>query len=303
MSSRTDQQLEFLAVGSWFVYPKEGLTLSRVPSSREDLFADQNIDPRSKRLLTKFLRFVSDYENQEETWKQHEEMPFHDFLSNHFKLPAMVQAPFSALILSPYPPSKTTTAYALPRIARHLRSMGLFGPGFGAVVPKWGGLAEVAQVGCRGGAVGGAIYMLGTGLGEVSSEASSDSTKSAANASLLSQYKLTNDNSIKTRWTVGSEEALPRAHTDCSSTPTSRSISVISSPLKALFPALGEGSPPPAVAVVVFPSSSFTVEGPSSEELPPVNLFVHSSDTGECPTGQCKSPLFLFQSLSLFPLS
>jgi len=39
--------------------------------------------------------------------------------------------------------------------------MGMFGPGFGSVIPKWGGLSEVAQVACRAGAVGGAVYVLG----------------------------------------------------------------------------------------------------------------------------------------------
>jgi len=301
VSSRVDQQLEFLAVGSWFVYSKDDPALSRVPSTREDIFSDQNIDPRSKRSLMKFLRFVGDYENQEDVWKEHAQMPFHDFLSTHFKLPAMVQAPFSALILSPYPPSKTTTAYALARISRHLRSMGLFGPGFAAVVPKWGGLAEVAQVGCRGGAVGGAVYMLGTGVdGIVDNGAADDDDDDDAT---VTQYKLTNNNSVKTRWTAGSEDALPHTPRDTSAIPTSRSISIISSPLKSLFPPLGEGSPPSAVAVVVFPSSSLSLEGEHSEaEVPPVNLFIHSSETGECPTGQSKS-LIVFFPLTTFYIS
>lgn len=282
VSSRVDQQLEFLAVGSWFVYSKDDSTLSRVPSTREDIFSDRNIDPRSKRSLMKFLRFVGDYENQEDVWKEHAQMPFHDFLSTYFKLPAMVQGPFSALILSPYPPSKTTTAYALARISRHLRSMGLFGPGFAAVVPKWGGLAEVAQVGCRGGAVGGATYMLGTGVDATVDNEADDAT--------VKQYKLTNNNSVKTIWTAGSGDALPNTSKDTSASaiPTSRSISIISSPLKSLFPPLGEGSPPSAVAVVVFPSSSLSLGEHSVAELPPVNLFIHSSETGECPAGQSK---------------
>ena len=69
-----------------------------------------------------------------------------------------------ALALSSAHPSQTATEYALPRIARHLRSIGVFGPGFGAVIPKWGGLSEVSQVSCRACAVGGGVYVLGKGV-------------------------------------------------------------------------------------------------------------------------------------------
>jgi RAB protein geranylgeranyltransferase component A len=299
VSSRSDQQLEFLAVGSWFVYTagQNGTlaSLARVPGSREDLFADQSIEPRAKRSLMKFLRFVGDFENQSD-WQEQADTPFHSFLSSRFGLPPAVQAPFAALTLSPNPPDATTVAFALPRVARHLRSMGLFGPGFGAVVPKWGGLAEIAQVGCRAGAVGGAVYVLGTGLATDTSEQGlvTKTSDGEGEASHLgqTQLNLTNGDVVKTKWLAGSLAALPQSATSAipSSTLTvSRCIAIVSSPLKSLFPAMAEGAPQPAVAVVVFPSSSLEAELDS----PPIHLFVHSSETGECPPGQCKLPSFL----------
>lgn len=243
----------------------------------------------------KFLRFIADFENQEDTWKDQGETAFHDFLSSRFGLPAAVQAPFQALTLSPHSPSKTTTSYALPRIARHLRSIGLFGPGFGAVIPKWGGLAEIAQVGCRAGAVGGATYMLGTGLERTDLQHEEDAAgEGSLPGSSVGQLKitLTTGDKVTTKWLASSSRDAGSSATNAvtaSSVTTSRCISIISSPLKALFPPLAEGAPQPAVAVVVFPSATLDSGNALQEEQPPVHLFVHSSETGECPAGQCKS--------------
>jgi hypothetical protein len=296
VSSRSDQQLEFLAVGSWFVFTPghDGTTasLARVPSSREDLFADASVDIRAKRSLMKFLRFVNDFENQTD-WQDQKDVPFHRFLQTTFNLPTTAQGPFHALTLSPHPPNKTTTAFALPRIARHLRSIGLFGPGFGAVVPKWGGLAEIAQVGCRQGAVGGAVYVLGTGIEKREDETLESATGGAVERSSsppLRTMTLSNGDKVKTRWLAGTVSTVPIAafHGDLFSMEpitVSRSIAVISSPLRTFFPALIDGAPQPAVAVVVFPAGSLP---DMDEDTPPVHLQIHSSETGECPVGQCK---------------
>ena len=280
-------------------------SLARVPGSREDLFADQSIEPRAKRSLMKFLRFVGDFENQSD-WQDQAEVPFHSFLSSRFSLPPAVQAPFAALTLSPLPPSATTVAFALPRVARHLRSMGLFGPGFGAVVPKWGGLAEIAQVGCRAGAVGGAVYVLGTGLASGTSQLGAETAISAedeVSPSTQKKLNLTNGDKVKTKWLAGSLAALaPPAFSPTSSSTlkVSRCIAIISSPLKSLFPAMAEGAPQPAVAVVVLPSAGTHSAPEAQVDSPPIHLFVHSSETGECPIGQCK--LLLPYSSILFHL-
>ena len=288
MSSRVYRQLEFLAVGSWWVYTAstedetstasssslQSGALFKVPNGREDVFQDGRLDFKAKRALMKFLRFITEYEEQSEAWDAHRQQPFPEFLTEQFKLPATLQGPLLALALSPTSSAKTTTEYALPRIARHLRSIGVFGAGFGAVIPKWGGLSEISQVSCRACAVGGGVYVLGKGL----SPASAQSPETTDNGTKL---RLKDNEAITAKWIVGGSVSTAVEDT------YSQSTSIVSSPLTPLFPSLGEGAPPPASAVVVFPSGSLSLEG-ESEKLPSIYIFVHSSDTGECPAGQSK---------------
>ncbi|OJD35310.1 rab geranylgeranyl transferase escort protein [Diplodia corticola] len=311
VSSKVYRQVEFLAVGSWWVYssdtesPAESLDaseegpqsagrLTKVPGGREDIFSDETIDFKAKRLLMKFLRFVGDYEGQEDVWLDYRAVSFADFLSDHFKIPKDMHGPLLALTLSLETPEKTTTEYALPRIANHLRSIGVFGPGFACVIPKWGGLAEISQVACRAQAVGGGIYVLGQGVTNVNTDVdtSPEATDDVSQARVSAQ--LTEGDNISTRWIAGSDDDLP-SHVEPSDTEPvacSRSISIVSSTLKQLFPPLAEGAPAPAGAVVSFPTGSLNVDG--SIEHPPVYVFVHTSDTGECPVGQ--TVLYAFAS-------
>jgi RAB protein geranylgeranyltransferase component A len=287
VSSRVYRQLEFLAVGSWWVYAKDAEDktpvpdgsaragkLLKVPNGREDVFQDQDLDFKAKRALMKFLRFIGDYEEQTEVWEDHRQQPFPTFLSEQFKVPASLQGPLLALTLSPAPSHETTTEYALPRIARHLRSIGVFGAGFGAVIPKWGGLAEISQVSCRSCAVGGGVYVLGKGLSS-SSEESTEVTESGR------RIRLKDGEVITAKWIIGGSTSTESEDSYC------RSIAIVSSTLKPLFPPIAEEAPAPASAVVVFPSGTLTLDT-EAKNLPPVQIFVHSSDTGECPTGQSK---------------
>ncbi|KAG9890718.1 hypothetical protein KCU94_g14907, partial [Aureobasidium melanogenum] len=45
VSSKTNEQLEFMAVGGWFVFEKQedGARVVRVPNGREDIFADPSL--------------------------------------------------------------------------------------------------------------------------------------------------------------------------------------------------------------------------------------------------------------------
>ena len=169
-------------MGSWWLYEDDkgksdmeegqapqtlqdrGGSLHKIPGGREDVFADKSIDLRSARSLMKFLKLAADAELHPEILSEWGSKPFPDFLSSQFKIAPELQSPLLALTLSSDIPMETTTAFALPRIHRHLTSIGMFGPGFGAVIPKWGGLAEVAQVACRAGAVGGGVYVLKRGI-------------------------------------------------------------------------------------------------------------------------------------------
>ncbi|XXH02389.1 R8 protein [Hypoxylon texense] len=267
VSSRAYKQVEFLAVGSFFVYNAEATDatsrLSRIPSSREDVFSTQSIPARSKRSLMKFLKFVIDYDSEEHRplWQGQERKPLAEFLAGEFKLDENLRRYITALTLML--DGRVTVGDGLATIHRHLTSMGLFGPGFCAVYPKWGGSSEIAQVACRAGAVGGGIYMLGTkaeikdgsGDGEISLD-------------------LSNGLSVRTAKLVTSQNEA------ASDTPTiTRLVAVVSSPLETLFEVNVEGAPTPAVAVVAFPSSPESSNGP-------IYASVHSSSTGECPAGQ-----------------
>lgn len=287
VSSRVYRQLDFLAVGSWWVYaPDAGIETSsasgssppvgklvKVPNGREDVFQDHELDFKAKRALMKFLRFIGDYEEQGEVWEEYRQRSFPEFLLQQFKVPAVLQGPLLALALSTLTAQETTTEYALPRIARHLRSIGVFGAGFGAVLPKWGGLAEISQVSCRACAVGGGVYVLGKGIAQ--SEGALDTTDTGT------KLRLKDGEVVTAKWIVGGSSSTATAESFC------RSITIVSSPLKPLFPPIAEESPLPASAVVVFPTGSILLDQ-QSDELPPVHIFVHSSDTGECPKGQSK---------------
>jgi RAB protein geranylgeranyltransferase component A len=292
VSSKVYRQLEFLAMGSWWVYSPPATdsdplstrgTMTRVPANREDVaFSDTSIDIRAKRSVMKILRFVAEYENQPEVWESHRSKPLVDFLVQEFKLPAKLTGIFLALTLAQETPDKVTTEFALPRIARHLRSTGKLGPGFSAVIPKWGGLAEIVQVGCRAAAVGGAIYVLGNGIVDV--HASPDSTDSPEDSSPL-DVRLSSGETVKAKNIVGSIDDLPDTNTSSLERSTCHTVSVVSSPLRSLFPTTQEGSPLPAGATVVVPSGSLQ----NDDSLPPVWLIVHSAETGECPPGKSKS--------------
>lgn len=295
VSSRVYRQLEFLAVGSWWVYSSDSNSesslstsdasphgrLLKVPNGREDVFQDHGLDFKAKRALMKFLRFIGEYEQQPEVWEEHRQRPFPEFLSQQFKVPDSLQGPLIALSLSPTSSVRTTTEYALPRIARHLRSIGVFGPGFGAVMPKWGGLAEISQVSCRACAVGGGVYVLGKGLAPAS-DGSLETTEAGT------KLRLKDGEVVTAKWIIGGNTATSPE------TEISRCIAIVSSPLTPLFPPIGDDAPPPASAVVVFPSGSLA-SAPQDEEPPAVHILVHSSDTAECPVGQS----ILYASTSL----
>ena len=316
VTSKVYRQLEFLAVGNWWIYsdhegaeegeagstaPFRG-SLRRIPGGREDIFADKGIDLRSTRSLMKFLKLAADPEAHGSILEQWGDKPFPKFLESHLSIPPRLQAPLLALTLSPHPPAETLTSYALPRIQRHLTSIGLFGPGFGSVIPKWGGLSEIAQVACRAGAVGGGVYMLKKGFARSDNADQQNSSLdfiSLDQDTSLSTVRLQGGENVRGHWVVGSLWDLPsqthpppdnQKHPSC----IARSITIVSGSLSQLFPLPAEGAPPPAGAVVFFPSGTLALEAedqmpPSAKtELPPVYLMVHSSDTGECPAGQCK---------------
>lgn len=314
VSSRVHEQLEFLAVGTWWIYqsrPREeskgteptadldqlpGI-LRKIPGSREDIFADQSLPLRAQRSIIKLLKLAADPEEHVKVIQKHGVLPFSTFLSNEHRIPIDLQPLIHALTLSPDPPPKTSTGFALTNIHRHLTSIGLFGPGFSSVIPKWGGLSEIAQVGCRAGAVGGGVYVLGKtirdvekthGVGKKEVDSRTGGQGQENEPSLV--VKLDAGEAIRTKWLIGTPDDLPDpTATTTHSRYTSYTVSIIASPLSDLFPPPSENSPPPAASVVVFPSGVLRLESSDEEpESAPVYITVHSADSGECPVDQSK---------------
>ncbi|KAE8327640.1 GDP dissociation inhibitor-domain-containing protein [Aspergillus sergii] len=283
VASKVYRQLEFQAVGSWWIHKPSGVdgtsVLYRVPGSREDVFADDIISVKSKRTLMRFLRHIGKPppDNDSEAEEENLAMSLPEYLASKFQVPAELHEPLLSLSLSQASPGQTSAEYAVPRIKRHLASIGVFGPGFGSLLAKWGGGSEISQVGCRALAVGGGVYVLNAGV-----ESIYNLHQSENGDDMRVQLHLSNDETIKTKFLVGSNWDLPgQERSACDK--VARSITVVSSALESLFPVTAEGGPIPAGAVVVFPGSSFD----QSDDLPPVYLLVHSSETGECPPGQC----------------
>jgi Rab proteins geranylgeranyltransferase component A len=288
VTSRAYRQIEFLAVGPFFVLKNTTSsssehehqssaqpTLIRIPSTREDVFSSTALSARSKRALMKFLKFVLEFDSAENKplWESQKDEPLTAFLLQHFGLDDELQAHILALTLSL--DGEVAAGDGLALINRHLTSMGVFGPGFAAVYPKWGGLSEVAQVACRAGAVGGAVYMLDTAVKTVESQLGD------ASGDQLLQIELSNGITV-------SAKALVRQSSlhELSVARIAKLIAVVGSPMSHLFVPVVEGAPTPAVAVIGCPAGSVQLSNRVSENS--VYVMVHSADSGECPAGQSR---------------
>jgi len=300
VSSKVYRQLEFQPVGSWWIYkspdttktseliaPGDALTcLHRVPNSREDIFADLSIPVKSKRALIKFLRHIAQPLQQDVNTTSTDvedglDLPFAEYLTSRFQVPSELHDPLLSLSLALASPQQTLASFAVPRIKRHLGSMGVFGRGFGSVLTKWGGGSEISQVGCRALAVGGGVYVLNRGIQSVDIQAYSQEGETL-------QLQLSDGEIIRTRFVVGSHWDLPpnarMPQPACHK--VARSINIVSSPLQGLFPVTVDGAPTPTGVVVVVPGTAFTYDQ-GSAHAPSTYFLVHSSETGECPAGQC----------------
>ncbi|KAL9090997.1 MAG: hypothetical protein Q9159_001623 [Coniocarpon cinnabarinum] len=296
VSARVEQQLEFVAHGAtWLlsdttsahhdqssesvkinadIPPHRTSLLKRVPDSREDILADETLDSKAKRSINKFLRFIADLEgeSQQEIRAERRDAPFNEFLHDKFRLGTELQKDIYALTASLDTPNETQTEWALRRIEQYLRSLGALGPGFAAVVPKYGGLAEVAQVCCRAQAVGGGTYMLGHGIRRVEQDMYENDARLT--------IQINNGSSIKARWMVGTVDNLPNdVLQNVEEGPVcSCSTSVVSGSLTELFAKASAESSEPASATITIPSE---------DASPPVQIIAHSSLTDECPANQC----------------
>ncbi|KAJ5372900.1 GDP dissociation inhibitor [Penicillium concentricum] len=287
VSSKVFRQLEFMAVGSWWIYAPEQpdskngelgaeKVLYRVPGNREDVFAATHISMKSKRTLMRLLRHITK-PNEDDASNEDEDMsmPLKDYLASKFSVPEELHNPLLSLSLSQLSQQDTSASYAVPRIQRHLSSIGHLGAGFGAVIAKYGGGAEILQAACRASAVGGGVYALDTRIEDCLWRTGSEHSE---HRFLL---KLAKEGSVQAKYmfgwnfdTISKEGSTPLVE-------VARSISIVSATFPSLFPVTVEGAPVPATAVLMFPGDTL-----DSSQSPPVYLQVHSSDTGECPHQQ-----------------
>lgn len=282
VSSQIHTQLEFQAVGAFWVF-SDG-ELKKIPSNREDVFADDSLSVRDKRRLMGLLRHVLENNDDETAGTRQESLKIK--LQGQLRIPENLEAAIQALTLTTDTTVNVDSGVAMARLKRHLLSTGYFGPGLAAVIAKYGGTSEIAQVACRAGAVGGFVYLLGHGIESIRAESAEEN---------LVQVKLSDGTQISTRRIVGMEDDLPSDSLASLNTsqdtapphPVSHSISIISSRLGSFFTSASDTGPVPAVSIVLVDRG---------QGQAPVYLQIHSEDTGECPTGQCKSSL-----LSLSP--
>ena len=278
VSSQVHTQLEFLAVGSWWLLRDR--TLQKIPGTREAAFSDDNLSQADKRGLVKLLRFAPQPERQEQPpTARPETESLKEALEQRFKISGPLQIPILALALSSDTVAQTDFDTALQHIQRHVRSVGYFGPGFGAVVAKYAGNAEVAQVACRAQAVAGGVCLLGHGINDIRRDQNSAETP-------LLHVTLSDGTRVRCRCVAGMADDLPcgsseNQHMTDDGSKTIHSISIVNDTLKTLFPATSEDGPVPAAAIVL-------IEDTTRRESLPVYLQVHSEDTGECPAGQCE---------------
>lgn len=311
VSSRAFRQLEFLAVSSFFVLDTStssstsAPSINRIPATREDVFASTAMPARAKRQLMKFLKFVLSFDpeggDEEGGWRTHQDEPMGSFLQTSFSLDDQLRDNVLALTLSLDGPA-VTVRQGLTRLHRHISSMGLFGPGFAAVCPKYG-CGEIVQVACRAAAVGGGIYMLGSGIKSVKEVVAPEPVEEGQpKTEKLLELELTRDMTVKTKLLVRGDQDIVEASAE--STPDaavdgqqlSRLIALVGAPLPFLFAPTVEGAPVAGGAVIALPAGrSVSTDGPATEHA--VFVMAHSSDTGECPVGQSEFFPFLFLRL------
>ncbi|KAL9023039.1 MAG: hypothetical protein Q9180_008423, partial [Flavoplaca navasiana] len=254
----------------------------------------KSIDLRSTRSLMKALKLAADADAHLTAVNEHGNQSFPSFLASEYKIGPKLQAPLQALTLSSAPPSKTTVAYAIPKLHKHLTSIGIFGPGFGAVIPKWGGLAEIAQVACRAGAVGGGVYVLNKGIESIDRAIQTPASPTIVEETghIMSTVKLQGGDDVKARWIIGTPSTLRHCSDKDLDQQTvfaevTHVTAIVSSSLTSLFPPPSEGSSPPGSIVVVLPPGAIGLpKSLDPVDIPLVYLIIHSSDTGECPEGQ-----------------
>ncbi|KAK6350341.1 Rab proteins geranylgeranyltransferase component A [Orbilia brochopaga] len=294
------ESLEFLKVGGWFVYRAEDNnpdSFMAVPNSREDVFNDPTLDPRTKRIVVRALKSILGFENSIMKAPPSAETSLQEYLEGpSLSLPPQIVAAFTSLTLLHDLPSAISFERAESDIRKHFGSLGRFGPGFAAVIARYGSGSELVQVLCRAAAVtGNAIYVLDNAVTDIQyriarpPEATGPAATTTESDEPGLQLRLQSGDVIWTRHFIATRSNQP------SENPSSQdltaesaagsywmSLYVVSSPLKRLFRTT---DPPTAAGAVLYMPAGELVKDDNRNDNS-IYIFAHSNETGECPNGQ-----------------
>lgn len=263
INSRVYRYLEFQSLSNFHTFEND--TFGKMLSTKEEIFTDQALTLPTKRLLMKFMKFVLEYELEENAQEveAHADETFTSYLTDHFHLPtAYINELTFTLGLAPR--SDLTLVEGLSRVRRYLASFNAYG-NFPTLYSKYGGPGEISQGFCRSAAVAGATYKLDTSLKQFD-----PATKTAT---------LKDGSKIKvTEKVVCSPSQAPEgsANVPDRKYQVTRLVSIVEKSCKEWFT---EGE---SAALVIFPPKTL----PSNNTYP-VQAIIMGSGTGCCPKDQC----------------
>lgn len=145
--------IQFKALKAFYLY-KHG-SMTKVPSTKEDIFTSTSMPLITKRRLMKFIKYCLEGTATDIDQKAN----LREVMHNHFRLDSDT-IDGTCLPLAQALTNDGTVNQGTTSIRQHLRSLGLFGP-FPAVIPMYGAGSELTQAFCRKAAVRGATYILG----------------------------------------------------------------------------------------------------------------------------------------------
>ncbi|ODV83790.1 hypothetical protein CANARDRAFT_29767 [[Candida] arabinofermentans NRRL YB-2248] len=263
IKSRVFRYLEFQSISNFHTFEND--SFGKMSSSKEEIFTDQSLSLSSKRSLMKLMKFVFEYDNEENAalLAQHKTTPFVKFVEEKYRLlPGQINELCYTLGLSSTPDIQTPQA--MSRIRRYLISFNVYG-NFPALYSKFGGPGEISQGFCRSAAVAGATYKLDTTLQSFDSETKLATFKDGTKVK-VSEKVVCSPSQAPT----GSQYTPERKYE------VTRLVTIVEKSCKEWF---SDGD---SAAVVVFPPNSL----PSLNKFP-VQVMIMGPGSGCCPNGQC----------------
>lgn len=156
ISSNIARYTEFRNVSRVVTWAEGQLT--SVPCSRADVFATQNISVVEKRMLMGLLTECTEYENNPEKLKEHENQTFLDYLKSKNLTENLIHYVLYAIAMST---ENTPCPEGMTRTQKFLQSLGRYG-NTPFLWPMYGS-GEIPQAFCRLCAVFGGLYHLKRG--------------------------------------------------------------------------------------------------------------------------------------------